>query len=159
MKLAWFKAAREFAIIFVILFLIFRFIIGVSWVDGDSMYPTLHSGQAVVYNRLADDYGRGDIISVKMPGGQYYIKRIAAVAGDTVDLIDGTLYVNGTAEILSRPVNTDPQSALVEYPLTLEEGQIFVLGDNRTVSVDSRTFGAIALSQTRGRVFFYFDKN
>lgn len=143
---------EAFLLILAAVFCIFRFVIGVSWVSGDSMFPTLRSGSPVLYYRLVQSYERGDVVSAKMPGGSYYVKRIVALEGDTVDIREGRLYVNGNPEELHG--ETLPQSDGVSYPLTLEAGQIFVLGDNRAVSVDSRTFGPLSDTQVRGKLLF-----
>lgn len=132
--------------------LLFSFVISVSRVDGNSMEPTLHNGQPVVCLRLAKNYERGDIASVRMPNGEFLVKRVVAVAGDTVEIRDGEVLING--EVLNDGFGPTERanSGTVEYPLTLKEGQIFVLGDNRSVSTDSRTFGPIAATQSRGLI-------
>ena len=153
-KLEALRTVKLFAVLIVVFALLFSCVIGVSRVDGLSMFPTLKNEQTVVYNRLAKNYERGDIVSVRMPNGQYYIKRVIAVGGDEVDLQNGTLFLNGVPE-QGAYVNgaTEPQERTVSYPLTVPEGQVFVLGDNREISLDSRTFGPAALSQVRGRIF------
>ena len=149
----WLKSAKYFVAVFIVLFLVFRFLIGISYVSGNSMYPTLENGEAVVYNRLAKNYEKGDIVSIRMPSGNYYIKRIAAVEGDTVDIIDDVLYINGEAD---ETYGTTPKQTGVVYPLTIGEGMVFALGDNRPDSVDSRTFGELAETQIRGKILFHF---
>ena len=153
-KLLWLRLAKEFAVVALAAFLVFRFLLGVSFVSGHSMEPTLRDGQAVVYNRLQRQYSVGDIVSFRMPSGEYIIKRVVAVAGDTVDIRDGKLFVNGEEEQGDYwQGETLPQDESVEYPLTLREGQFFALGDNREVSVDSRTIGPVSESQSRGKIF------
>lgn len=155
-KGAWLKAGERFALLFLVIFLVFRFLIGISWVSGESMLPTLHDGAAVVYYRPESHYRVGDIVSVKMAYGEYYIKRVAAREGDTVDIVDGVLYVNGQPEQSPwAQGRTEPQSDAVSYPLKVAPGKLFVLGDNREGSIDSRTFGLISRSQTRGRILFH----
>ena len=152
-KLAWIRFFKEFAVIAIVVFLVFRFVIGISRVSGNSMYPTYRDGEPVVYSRLHPNYKRGDVASVRMPSGEYIIKRVVAVGGDTVEVKDGVFIINGEPEEGSY-INgeTEPQDELVVYPITLKEGQIFVLGDNRAVSIDSRTIGPVATSQTRGKI-------
>ena len=148
-------AEKVFFICVVTLILLFTLVIGVATVSGNSMYPTLHDRQFVIYYRLAKDYSRGDVISVHMPNGEYLVKRVVAVAGDTVDLRDGILYINGEIETGDYPIyDTQRQKQSIEFPMVIEEGKIFILGDNREVSIDSRTYGPFAISQTRGRLLF-----
>ena len=149
------RAEKFFIACVVVLVLVFTLVIGVATVSGHSMDPTLHDGQIVVYFRLEKDYDRGDVISVHMPNGEYLVKRVIAVGGDEVDLRDGVIYVNGEAETGSYPIaDTQPQKQDVEFPMVIDEGKIFILGDNREVSIDSRTYGQFAISQTRGRLLF-----
>ena len=152
-KIWWLHFIKYALLAVVAVVLVFTLVIGVSRVSGQSMLPTLQDGSAVVYLRLTQNYAVGDVVSVHMSNGERYIKRVVAVAGDTVDLRDGVLYVNGAAEAVSYAHGeTNPQSDAVSYPLTLRQGQVFLLGDNRPVSVDSRTFGAVNVSQIQGRV-------
>ncbi len=158
-KLEWLHDSMAFIISALIVFIVFRFIIGLSFVSGDSMYPTLQSGEAVVYLRTVRNYKRGDIISIRVPSGDYYVKRVIAVAGDVVDIRGGEVYVNeelvenvyGTGETLK-------QQGAVIYPYTVRQGNVFVLGDNRQVSVDSRSFGEVNRIQIRGKIILRLGK-
>lgn len=155
-KGAWLKAGERFALLFLAVFLIFRFLIGISWVSGRSMEPALHDGTVVVYLRTARHYSAGDIVSVKMAYGEYYVKRVAAREGDTVEIRDGVLYINGAPEDGTWASGiTEPESEAVTYPLRIAPGRLFVLGDNREDSVDSRSFGEVAQSQIRGKILFH----
>ena len=151
------RTLEFFLLMIAVFFLLFRFVLGVSWVDGISMQPTLKDGETIVYSRLDKDYSAGDIISIKMPNGDYYIKRIVAAEGDTVELKDGCLYVNGVKEQSQWAVgSTEEQDEDISYPLTLGRGQYFALGDNREGSIDSRTYGPVSAAQIRGTVIFHF---
>lgn len=153
-KLGWLRQGKELILFIFLAFLVFRFMIGVSVVEGNSMEPTLQEGDLVGYLRIVPSYKRGDIVSVRMPAGDYYVKRVIAVGPDTIDIFGGSVYVNG--ERLEEPYLYEEVTRYSQekfsYPLTLKEGQLFVMGDNRQVSVDSRTFGPIASTQVRGRV-------
>lgn len=156
LKYGWLKDAKKFLLLFVVVFILLQLVMGISFVRGDSMEPTLRNGELVVYTRLHAAYKRGDVVPVRIPTGEYYVKRVIAVPGDTVEVRDGGIYVNGT--LLEEPYakgETLSQSGAVRYPLTLEEGQVFVVGDNREVSVDSRSFGVIGNRQIRGRILFH----
>lgn len=155
-KLAWLHAGEWFAVVLLLVFLVFRFLLGVSWVDGKSMYPTLDDGNALVYLRVGSHYQVGDIVSVRMAYGEFYVKRVVAVGGDTVDIVDGQLYVNGQPEQGAwAGAETLPQSEAMRFPMQIPAGRYFVLGDNRPVSIDSRTFGAVSRSQIQGKIFFH----
>ena len=144
----------------ILLFLVVRnFLFRLAHVEGNSMEPTLLHGDMVILNRfsyLFSDPRLGDIVAFPYPQdpSEYYIKRIVAVPGDTVDLRNGTFYVNGS------PLDDDFSYDLilargdVDFPITIEEGRYFVLGDNRNGSVDSRfqSVGTIQSSEMVGRV-------
>ena len=136
-----------------VVFLIFRFIVGTSTVSGKSMYPTLKNGQRVFFVRIQPEYNIGDIVSFRMPSGEYYVKRIIAKEGDIVSVSDGKMFVNGKA--LDEPYArgaTKPQEETVVYPYTVGKDAYFCVGDNREHSIDSRSFGAIVKYQIRGRI-------
>lgn len=156
-KLGWLHDSLKFIGLFAALFVLFRFVIGFSVVDGESMYPTLRDGEFIVYNRMATDYEIGDIVCLWVPSGHYYIKRVAAVAGDEVDINGGLVYINGQ-EIYETYVSgkTAPEQGAVIYPYTVGKNDVFVMGDNREVSIDSRSFGEVNKLQIRGKVVFHF---
>ena len=154
-KLGWLKFGKQAAVIAVIAFLIFRFVIGISLVSGDSMLPTLEDKDIVAYLRIGSDYERGDVVSAKMPSSDYYVKRIVAVAGDTIDLKGDKVLINGKA--IDEPYiqgRTLPHEGKITYPYEIKPGYVFVMGDNREESIDSRAFGALAESQIKGKLFF-----
>lgn len=96
----------EFVALIAGIMIVFYILTGISTVQGNSMYPTLHSGDRVIYNRRTADYKAGD----------------------------------------------------VKYPVTVQDDQVFVLGDNREVSEDSRMFGAVSLDDVKGKIVWYMGK-
>ncbi len=122
----------------VVLTLIFTLFLRYVGVDGDSMLPTLHHGDRLLLYTAGDTYEPGDIIVVGRLENEPLIKRVIAVAGDKVEVTeDGKVVINGTAQketyIQGENVQRD-----MEGPVTVPDGHLFVLGDNRTVSKDSR---------------------
>ena len=117
------------------------------------MYPTLEDGDVVMYVRVVNEYEPGDLVSSRVPSGDFYVKRVVAVGGDVVDLKDGTVYVNN--EPLDEEWangDTMKETGVVIYPYYVREGNVFVLGDNRTVSMDSRAFGEVNIRQIKGKI-------
>lgn len=94
-------------------------------------------------------------MSVRIPSGDYYIKRVVAGPGDEVDLRDGAFYINGQKETGDhiRGV-TRAENGSVIYPFTVGSEDVFVVGDNREESVDSRAFGPVNKNQVRGVIRF-----
>ena len=123
-------------------------------VVGNSMQPTLNSGSIVLINRLANDYECFDIVIVETPE-ETIIKRIIGTPGDTIQIKDGYVYVNGKQINDVVDIQTDFAGTAFE-PLTLKEDEYFVLGDNRADSKDSRykDIGPIKEEQIIGRMMF-----
>ena len=120
-----------------------------------SMSPTLVAGQHVLTEKLTRHDGRwhrGDVVAFRLTGGsELLVKRIVALGGDRVGISDGRLVVNGRRP--SEPY-TDPAAIDSVYfgPVRVPPGHVFVLGDNRGNSRDSRVFGPVATSSIRSRV-------
>ncbi|MCL2363939.1 MAG: signal peptidase I [Defluviitaleaceae bacterium] len=152
----WFIAAA-LAILF---FLIMRnFVFRVAHVTGSSMEPTLEHGDMVVLNRvgwLVFGPRVGDIVAFpyRLDPTENYIKRVIALAGDVVDLRDGVFYVNDARLEDDFSFERIIQRGDETFPFTVPEGTLFVLGDNRNGSKDSRftAVGAVPVSDVVGRV-------
>mgnify|MGYP006066028233 CR=1 FL=1 len=118
-------------------------IIANSEVPSGSMENTIMTGDRVIGSRLSykfSDPERGDIVIFHFPDNEslYYVKRIIGLPGDTVDIVDGHVYLNGSQEPLDEPYIREPM--IPEEPMHFEvpEDSYFMLGDNRNYSADSR---------------------
>ena len=142
----------------VIVFLLFSVIAGIAVVQGDSMKPNLTNGSVALFYRLSGTYARNDVVIFKPTGqNQTLIKRVVAIAGDQVDIDNktGTLLVNGAIQ-QKDTINgkTYTRNGGVTFPLTVPNGCVFVLGDNREVALDSRNLGTINVESLIGKVLF-----
>ena len=143
-----------FKIVLIALFfvILFTFIFGITQVRDNSMAPAVREGDLVIYYRFQKDYAAQDVIALN-ENGQAQVRRVIAVAGDDVNLTENGLELNGYPQIESNIyTETLPYVEGITFPVTLGEGQIFVLGDNRTESRDSRIYGPISTNATLGKV-------
>ena len=132
-------------------------------IPSGSMEDTIMPGDMIFSEKITyhtRQPERGDIVTFKDPivAGRTLIKRIIATEGQTVDLIDGHVFVDGI-ELEEPYVGTDESRPLaktavgidIEFPYTVPEGYVWVMGDNRESSQDSRYFGAVPVSSITGR--------
>ena len=124
-------------------------------IPSQSMAPTLEPGDQALVDKLSYRASsaprRGDLVVFHEPGtGDLLLKRVVAVGGDTVGIEDGILVVDGKRP---REAYTDTKAIDSVYfgPVKVRPGTVFVLGDNRANSVDSRNFGAVPTSSIIGR--------
>lgn len=150
---------REAVVTCVVVYLLIGVVLNIYFVRGQSMLPTLHDGEIVVGNHIAPTLQHGQIIVCKPHGfDETIIKRIVGMPGDIIDIDfdQGVVYRNG--EALDEPyVKAPTYSDLgTEFPLTVEEGTYFVLGDNRNNSRDSRwpAIGLIRRDEILGSYLF-----
>lgn len=141
---------------FAIAMLVQAFVVKPFTIHQVSMEPTLDEGDRILINRMVYHFREpksGDVIVFHSPvtEGEDLVKRVVAVGGDVVAIRDGSLYVNGVAQ--EEPYLLE-QDFAGEYPETvIPEGQLFVMGDNRNNSGDSRFFGPIDKGLVLGCAF------
>ena len=142
------KEVLDWVVFFVILigltFLINTYVGQRTYISGPSMQPTLHDGDNLIVDKISyrfTDPKRYDIIvfPYRYQNDTFYIKRIIGLPGETVQIINGYVYINGELredEVYGAEVMED--AGIASEPITLGEDEYFVLGDNRNHSSDSR---------------------
>jgi signal peptidase I len=147
---------------FVVVFGFLRpFVVKAFWIPSESMVPTLEVGDRVLANKFIYRFTepeKGDIVvfdSVDEEDDQTLIKRVVGVAGDRIEVQGGVLFVNGEEQeepYLNEEVPFEGSYGPTEVP----EGHVFVMGDNRGNSADSRVFGPLPLENLKGEAFMVF---
>ncbi len=157
-----------FVITISVILLLFTFFIRVAFVDGTSMLPTLHDKETLAVSNLFYTPKQDDIIVFQAPDSRVkggLVKRVIATGGQTVDIDFVTWTVTVDGEVLDEPfINELPEYQAgyymrkfdMEFPLTVPEGYVFVMGDNRNGSHDSREsdIGCVDTRYIFGRVLF-----
>jgi signal peptidase I len=151
------KDILETLVLAVLLFLAINAVSARIRVDGSSMVPTLTDGQFVMVNRLIYRYSdpdHGDVVVFHYPRDpdQEYIKRIIGLPGDTVTITNGHVYING--QEIDEPYIAASTRTSGEWQVPGDH--IFVLGDNRNNSQDSRNFGFVSMENVIGKAIFIY---
>jgi signal peptidase I len=129
-------------------------------IEGNSMTPLISDHEAIVINRLVyhlEPIHRGDVVVFRYPldATQSFIKRIVGLSGETVQIRQGLVYVNGNW--VPEPYVASQYEDLSDFgPIQVPSGSYFVLGDRRRSSNDSRTFGTVAKQFIEGRATFAY---
>ena len=154
---------KDLSVVLTVILILFLFCFRIAVVEGSSMYDTLVDGDYILLlnNLLAGDPEYGDIVVASKnsyKNGEPIIKRVIATEGQTVDIDfeKGIVYVDGVAldEPYTYSPTTNPQGT--KFPLTVDEGCVFVLGDNRGRSMDSRDpiIGQVDCREIVGKAIF-----
>jgi signal peptidase I len=148
----------ETLVLAIVLFLIINTLTARIRVDGSSMLPSLNHNNYVIINRLAfrlGDVKRGDVVVFEFPhnNDEDYIKRVIALPGDTIGISDGLVYING--QPIVEPYIMAP--IVTNYPeVTIPQDMVYVMGDNRNDSSDSRRWGPLSVDELIGKAVFIY---
>lgn len=163
------KLFRDIFLIIVVFVLFGVFFIQPVVVEGTSMLPQLHDGERLLVNKLiyykiqSISWGhidRGDIVVFWFPHDpdKSYVKRVIGLPGETVELRNGKVYINGT-ELTEDYLDTEHNQSLPTWPAKkVEDHYYFVMGDNRDNSSDSRYWGLVPEKYIYGKAFFRYWK-
>ncbi len=156
----------ETILLTLIIFLLIQTVIRNFRVVGTSMVDNLHDGQYLIIDKLSYNPfvtnvlgmggpKRGDVIVFEPPHrpGEDYVKRIIGLPGETVEIKNGRVYINGVP--LNEPFNPRPTSYTMP-PRVVPEGMVFVLGDNRNNSNDSHNWGPLPIENIVGRAWISY---
>jgi len=145
------------------------FLIANSRVPSASMENTIMTGDRVIGSRLSyrfHDPERGDIVIFRYPLDEktYFVKRVIGLPGDTIDIVDGAVYLNGSAEPLEEPYLKEPMEPEPDMHFEVPEDSYFCMGDNRNNSLDARYWQLLAehdpsVNAEPGKVYTYVKRD
>lgn len=128
-------------------------------VTSESMEPTLAVGDRVFMSRI-DHYmpNRGDVVVLTDPErrSDLLTKRVVALAGDVIRVINGTVYINGQEDMSSYLTNGNQRVNWPNSQIKVPNGDVFVLGDNRNRSYDSLNFGPVPMESLKGKLKYRY---
>jgi signal peptidase I len=143
----------KIAVIALTFVLLFTFLFGIIRYQEPSMVPAIKDGDLVIFYRYTQaGYLPQDALALKF-NGHTQVRRVVATAGDTVDITEDGLKVNGALQQETGIYQkTERYEEGVSFPLTVPEGEVFVLGDSRVGATDSRVYGCVKVEDTLGKV-------
>jgi signal peptidase I len=159
---------ETFLVSIIVILIIYTTIASIEVVWGGSMDPTFKTGERILVEKLSKHfipYQRGEVVVLIPPSeNKHYIKRIIGMPGDVIRILDCKVYISKDGrkfvlqeDYLYENMCTRPGNALEEgRAIKLEDDEFIVLGDNRTASVDSRSFGVVEKKEILGKVIFRF---
>lgn len=160
-----FDLVQSFVIALVIFIVVYNFIAQPHRVRGDSMLPNFHDDEYLLTEKLSYQFGepkRGDVVVLHYPENPAvdFIKRIIALPGETILVRNGSIFINGqelTEPYLPNSLPTTGSSKIQEgKEFVIPENEYVVMGDNRTKSSDSRTWGTVPENMIIGKAFFVY---
>lgn len=157
---SWLRETVETIVLAVVIFLLLQVVVRNFRILGDSMLPTLETGQFVLVERVTYRFSeprRGDIVVFEYPRApqEDFVKRVIGLPGETVEIQGGSVYINGNP--LVEPYVAGQQTLSYRpIRITLGADEYFVMGDNRAASSDSRTWGPLPRRNIIGRAWLSY---
>ena len=156
MKRQWkedlFFIALKLVLAGIVLAVILLWLFGVVRCADNAMEPSCKDGDIVLYNRMEKEYQENDLVVLSVEG-KIQVRRIVAVPGDTVKITEEGVFFNGyRQQEMDSIAITQPYEDGIRYPVTLGDGEYFVLADKRTNTEDSRMYGVVYENEIKGSV-------
>ncbi len=149
--------AEAVTVAFAVVVLVFAFLFRLVSVDGTSMMSTLEDGQRLILSRFPYTPAYEDIVVISLEeGAEPLIKRIIGLPGDTIEVTDEGAVLRNGEQLTEAYIRVATDKENMEGAVTVPDGMVFVMGDNRArnCSLDSRTFGCISQTTLVGKAVF-----
>ena len=146
----------KIAVIIMVFVILFTFVFGIMRAKDSSMALSIKNRDLVLYYRLDKNYIANDVVIIEYEGKKQ-LRRVVAVAGDTVNITEKGLMINGSLQYETTiSTETLPYVNGVSLPVTLKNDEVFLLADNRTDTIDSRIYGPVKTSDILGKAMSLF---
>ena len=126
-------------------------------IDGSSMMPNYQNSNYILVTNIDQTYKRGDVVAIKLDNGSFVIKRIIGLPNDRINLLNREIKINDENYIENYPLILTKEYE--EKNFQLASNEIFIMGDNRDKSYDSRDYGPLKQEQILGKVVYQLDTN
>lgn len=144
---------KKLILVSALAFILVSFVFGLKIVENEDMKPKLVPTDLAIYFRLDKNYYQNDLVVAKKDGADY-ILRVVGQGGDTIDITDQGLVINGASQGESDIYyQTGIYPDGITFPISLKEDEYFLLGDLREGAKDSRYFGPVKKEEIKGKVF------
>lgn len=148
-----YQLIKKTCLLLITLYIVFNYIFGLVKMNGIQMNPKITDGDLILYYRIPKEYNVEDLIITNI-NNKDYILRIVAIEGQTVDITEnGELLIDNHTleeEIYYKTYKADDSNII--FPYKVEKDKVFLLGDFRTNTEDSRKFGTIEKSKLKGKI-------
>ena len=145
-------------VIATVFILLFTLVFGIHRNKGSAMTSAINDADLTIFYRLNKEYVAKDVIILNF-ADERQVSRVVATAGDTVDITEEGLVINGALQKeADGSLRTTRYEEGVEFPLLVAEGEVFVLADNRGNATDSRIYGTVRTKDTLGKVIMLLRK-
>jgi len=148
------KFLISITIFFLIVISVRLFVIEDVYISGISMLPAYRCGETVLIRKLLYTPQRGDVVVFDSPSQTRLVKRIIGLPGEEIEIINGIIYIDGAVVDKKYQTTTDKNEMMSK--ITIPENCVFLMGDNRSFSSDSRNFGPISTKSVIGVVIMNF---
>lgn len=157
MSKVWIAVSSTLIILLLATILVLVFVVSPITVQGESMTPTLTDGERIFCVKVGYTIEHGDIIMTHRPGVEYsVVKRVIGLSGDKISIKGGVVYLNGEAleeDYTNKDFSYyDPTIVWDMEEIAVPEAHVFLMGDNRGISIDSRAYGTVSVDQIIGKV-------